>query len=152
MAYVSEKTYQEYMTRGIPKENDVLFTTEGPLGEVALVPPNFKFSLAQRIIVLRPKNSRVIPKFLKWILQNKKIRSRYIGLSTGSTLEGIASKWFKKLYLVYPSNLKEQSRISSILDNIQDDLNMQQELMDKYLELKKGLMQKLLTGKIRVKV
>ena len=40
VVYVSEKIYDEYMTRGIPKEDDVLFTTEGPLGEVALVPKN----------------------------------------------------------------------------------------------------------------
>lgn len=45
ITFVSEKTYEEYMTRGIPQEDDVLFTTEGPLGEVAFVPKNFKFSL-----------------------------------------------------------------------------------------------------------
>src|ERR1700687_3019370 len=60
--YVTEETYKKYMIRGLPQENDVLFTTEAPLGETALVPTT-RFSLAQRIMILRPVK-QIDPKFL----------------------------------------------------------------------------------------
>ena len=149
ITFVSEKTYEEYMTRGIPQEDDVLFTTEGPLGEVALVPKNFKFSLAQRIIVLRPK-SKIIPKFLKYLLLDRKVRTRYEGLATGTTLGGIASKWFTKLFLPYPKDISEQQQIASILSNIDAQIDSQTQYKEKLERLKKSLMQKLLTGEVRV--
>ena len=151
ITFVSEKTYEEYMTRGIPQEDDVLFTTEGPLGEVALVPKNFKFSLAQRIIVLRPK-SKIIPKFLKYLLLDRKVRTRYEGLATGTTLGGIASKWFTKLFLPYPKDISEQQQIASILINIDAQIDSQTQYKDKLERLKKSLMQKLLTGEVRVAI
>jgi len=152
ITYVSEQTYNEYMTRGIPKENDVLFTTEGPLGEVALVPPNFKFSLAQRIMILRPKSKKINPQFLKYLLLDRKVRIRYMGLATGTTLGGIASKWFTKILLPYPEDISEQETIANTLLCVEKQIVQQQGYKSKLDNLKKGLMQKLLTGQIRVKV
>lgn len=150
LAFVSQETYNEYMTRGIPQENDLLFTTEGPLGEVALVPKNFKFSLAQRLIVLRPKSKKILTQYLQYILLNDKIRRQYFAFSTGSTLGGISSKWFKKLLIPYPKNIKEQEKIASTLSNIDNAIQKNQLYKSNLVLLKKGLMQNLLTGKLRI--
>ena len=150
LTYVSKTTYDEYMTRGIPEKNDVLFTTEGPLGEVALVPENFIFSLAQRIIVLRSKSKKLHYGFLMYLLQDRKIKTRYEGLSTGTTLGGIASKWFTRLLLPFPESYDEQQKIASILSSVDDNINKLESKKDSLDKIKKGLMQKLLTGQIRV--
>lgn len=50
--FIEFDEYSSWMTRGLPKINDVLLTTEAPLGEVALV-QNENIALAQRIILLR---------------------------------------------------------------------------------------------------
>ena len=145
VTFVTEKTYDEYMTRGIPQENDVLFTTEGPLGEVASVPKNFRFSLAQRIIVLRPKNQRLDSNFLKYILQDRKVKSRYEGLSTGTTLGGIASKWFTKILVPFPKLVSEQQKIGSILSNVDELISSYDDTIQATKKLKQGLMQHLIT-------
>ena len=150
ITFVTEETYEKYMTRGIPKEYDVLFTTEGPLGEVALVPKNFKFSLAQRIIVLRPKTKDIDSTFLKYLLLNRMVKDRYEGLSTGTTLGGIASKWFTKLFLMFPKDDNEQRKIASILSNIDAKIYDLESKKTSLENLKKGIMQKLLTGQIRI--
>jgi len=150
ITFVTEETYDKYMVRGIPKEHDVLFTTEGPLGEVALVPKSFKFSLAQRIIVLRPKTKDIDSNFLKYLLQNKMVKDRYEGLSTGTTLGGIASKWFTKLFLMFPKDVNEQQKIASILSKIDSKISDFESKRITLENLKKSLMQKLLTGQIRV--
>ena len=52
--YISEKSYQEWMTRGFPKIGDLLITTEAPLGNVARIEYQPDFALAQRVIDLQP--------------------------------------------------------------------------------------------------
>ncbi len=52
--FVAEDEYSEIMRRGLPRKGDLLFTTEAPLGNVALV-NRADVALAQRIIRFRMK-------------------------------------------------------------------------------------------------
>ncbi len=109
LAYVSEGTYSTFMTRGIPQPGDILFTTEAPLGEVAPVPEQ-RFSVAQRIMVLRPTPELWSPLFLMYQLMSPEVQSRIRRKGTGSTVTGVASRNFKPLALrVAP--IPEQRRI-----------------------------------------
>ncbi len=51
----------------------------------------------------------------------------------------------------WPSK-SEQTQIASILSSVDDKINTQQTELERLQSLKKGLMQDLLTGKVRVKV
>ncbi len=53
--YINEATYASWMKRGIPQKEDVLFTTEAPLGNVAQINTGGKIALAQRIITMMGK-------------------------------------------------------------------------------------------------
>ena len=57
----------------------------------------------------------------------------------------------RKIYNVKLPLLTEQKRISEILNTAKKEINMLRELADQYRTQKRGLMQKLLTGKWRVK-
>ena len=82
--------------------------------------------------------------FLKHI---KKLAS----FSQGSTIQGFTRKELSKFLIMLPS-LSEQKQIITILVEIDSKIS-ELESKKMYLEtLKKGLMQKLLTGQIRVKV
>jgi len=111
LAYVTEETYREYMTRGIPKEGDVLFTTEAPMGEAALVPRQ-KFSLAQRIMVLRPNPEFLTSHFLMIQLMSHQFQAKLSHRGTGSTVTGVSSRNFQPLSLVIPP-LDEQQEIAA---------------------------------------
>jgi type I restriction enzyme S subunit len=56
----------------------------------------------------------------------------------------------EKLLIKLPS-LKEQQKIADILSSVDEKLEVLLEKKVNYQELKQGLMQQLLTGKIRVK-
>jgi type I restriction enzyme S subunit len=43
--YIPTDNYDSVMTRGVPQINDVLFTTEAPLGNVCRIPPVFESSV-----------------------------------------------------------------------------------------------------------
>jgi type I restriction enzyme, S subunit len=121
MRYVDEKTYQQYMTRGIPQEGDILLTTEAPMGEVAEIPEQ-KFSIAQRIMLLRPSDI-LLPKFLKYQLISPYFQNQLKISETGSVVKGIASKNFKKHTIMIPP-LSIQKQIVAKLDHILGELEV----------------------------
>jgi type I restriction enzyme S subunit len=99
LKYVSEEAYEKYMTRGLPQTGDLLFTTEAPLGEVALV-PEVKFSVAQRLMILRPMKNLLDSKFLLYQLMSSRFQARLKRKGTGTTVTGVSSRNFKPVELV----------------------------------------------------
>jgi type I restriction enzyme S subunit len=146
--YVSEETYTEYMTRGIPNPDDIFFTTEAPLGNVAQV-PEYKFCFAQRVVVFRCKND-FSPLFFMYLLKTKIMQKQFLDWATGTTVTGISSKNMKFIKLYYPKSIQEQKKIGRVLESVDKYIDSEKENLLSLQELKKGLMQDLLTGKVRV--
>ena len=67
--YVTEEEYKKWMTRGFPKIGDLLFTTEAPLGNVAIIDIKERFALAQRVICLQ-LHKPDIATFLKLLIMS----------------------------------------------------------------------------------
>lgn len=111
LAYVSEETYEAYMTRGLPEDGDVLFTTEAPLGAVALAPMGKKFSVAQRMMILRPIKGLLSPKFLMYQIMALEFQGFIKQRGTGSTVLGVSSRNFRPTPIRIPP-LAEQKRIA----------------------------------------
>jgi len=124
--YISEKSYSERMTRGFPKVGDILFTTEAPLGNVALIeaPPNF--ALAQRVIDLQPfadMNSRCA----MYLMMSPIFQTLLDKNSSGMTAKGIKAGKLKQLELPVPPP-SEQARIIARVDQLMqicDDMETQ---------------------------
>jgi type I restriction enzyme S subunit len=108
--FVTQETYDNYMTRGIPEIGDVFFTMEGPLGEVAILHENRKFSLAQRMLLLRGQKEIFDSEYLAFALMCSGVQSAINMKATGSGVKGIAYKRFKHVQLPLPP-LAEQHEI-----------------------------------------
>ncbi|MBU4547649.1 MAG: restriction endonuclease subunit S, partial [Euryarchaeota archaeon] len=120
--FISEEDYEDWMSRGMPKEGDIVITTEAPLGEVAQL-DNKKIALAQRLITLRGKKEVLNNNFLKYILQSPLVQNGLEIRSTGTTVMGIRQSELKKVLLPIP-NYTEQKRISDILINLDKKINL----------------------------
>lgn len=124
--FISEEEYKKRMTRGFPQENDVLFTTEAPLGNVCRIPKGIgKFCTGQRIITLHPKNGIIISEYLEYVLLSDEIQSEIWKNSTGSTVKGIKSKLLAKIKIPVPS-LQEQKKFKNKIN-----------IIDKIIEIEK---------------
>ena len=121
LRYVTEETFDTFMTRGLPVEGDLLFTTEAPMGEVAFV-PNTRFSLAQRIMILSPARDCLRPRFLYLQIQSSAFQNRIRFRKTGSGVTGISSRNFKPAGIAI-APMSEQARIAdeveSLLSNVE---------------------------------
>lgn len=99
--YISPKDYDSWMTRGLPKAGDVIFTTEAPMGEVAQLDGS-KVALAQRVLVLRGKENLLNNTFLREVLRTDPTKEQLRRRSTGSTVLGIRQKEFRKVTIPLP--------------------------------------------------
>ena len=82
--YISKETYDKVMVRGFPKEGDVVFTTEAPLGNVCRIPYfETEFYIGQRIVTLQTE--KLEPIYLEYALSSDDFKMKYMGKSSGST-------------------------------------------------------------------
>jgi len=140
--YIEEDKYENWMSRGIPQAGDILFTTEAPLGNVALFPRDGKFALGQRLLTLRSKPDRCLPEFLFHSLLGPTMQEEIDFHSTGTTAKGIKSKVFVKLSFSHPG-IQEQQRIADCLTSLDDLIAAQTQTLEALKTHKRGLMQQL---------
>lgn len=114
--FVTRATYDMWMTRGLPREGDVLFTTEAPMGNAAVVHVSEQFALAQRVIDLRPYGG-LSSDFLVLQLLSESFRAILEDTATGLTAKGIKSAKLKRLPFAVPP-LGEQRRIVAKVDEL----------------------------------
>ena len=150
MSLNKEELYNKWMDGNEISKGDLLMTMEAPLGNIALVPDNRKYILSQRVVALKT-NDYIDNIFLMYLLMSDKVQHQFSVLSTGTTAKGINQKNLSKVLLLIPC-LKEQQKIASILSSVDQQIEEYEAKKEKLQRLKKGLMQKLLTGKIRVKI
>ncbi len=112
--FVSDTTYKEFMTRGIPRIGDVLFTTEAPLGNAAVVNIEERFALAQRTICFRVLGT-TNPKYAMILLLSPQFQKILIKNATGITASGIKSARLKLFPFATPPRA-EQRRIVAKVD------------------------------------
>ena len=146
--FIAESDFNSWMTRGIPTPGDVLFTTEAPMGNVALV-PEYRIALAQRLLTLCPKPNELSQDYLFWLLHWRHSTERLELLTSGSTVVGVKQSVFRKVEFTFPG-LEEQRRISAILNSFDSASESQRSKLTKLRSLKTALMQDLLTGKRHV--
>ncbi len=114
--FLSEQDYGEWMTRGFPKPGDVLFTTEAPMGNAAVVQLTEHFALAQRVICFQSYGA-LDPSFLVIQILSDQFQFILDKNGTGVTAKGIKASKLKQLPIAVPP-LAEQRRIVAKVDQI----------------------------------
>lgn len=117
--YIKPETYEEVMRRGIPLIDDILITTEAPLGEVALIKSEEIIALAQRVILLRINKKVADSKFIYQALKTPLMQGRLYARATGTTVLGIKNPELRKVEIPLPP-LPTQRKIASILSAYDD--------------------------------
>lgn len=100
--------------------------------------------------VLRAKNKKSISKFIYYFVSTHRFREQAQLNMTGSAgQKRVPTNFLKDIKVMLPS-LEEQIKITNILLSVDNQIEEYKDKKIKLKELKKGLMQQLLTGKIRV--
>jgi len=131
----------------ICSEEDVLMTRTGNTGQVIT---GYSGVFHNNFFIVKYNKSKAIKKYLVYYLQRPEIRNLMTSLAGLTTIPDLKHADFLNMPMIYPEDLNEQERIAQILGSIENRIQSEQNYLDKLTKIKKGLMQDLLTGRVRV--
>ncbi len=92
---------------------------------------------------------RIFPLYIVDYFRSNDGRKKIIQIAQGSTRYNLSKEYFLKLLIPIPE-YEEQKAISIIISDIDDEIKFLEQDLEKYKNIKQGMMEQLLTGKIRL--
>lgn len=144
--YINElpKNLQTYQRLQI---GDLIFSMTGNVGRSCWVSRD-NCLLNQRVGKIQTK--KINKQFLYHFLQNPKFIYDMIVCAQGGAQANLSVKDILKYHIYFPSDITEQESIANILSLNDKEIDLLHQKLAKLEEQKKGLMQVLLTGKVRL--
>lgn len=148
--YISEEYHKKLTKNDKPQKGDILYSRVGAnYGIAAVVEVEFEFSIYVSLTLIRIKKE-YNSVFYKYLLNSEFIRKQAdVGVFQGGGVPNLNVKVVEKFNMIVPPKF-EQDRIASILSTVDEKIEQYKNKKEKLEEVKKGLMQQLLTGNIRV--
>ncbi|WP_343101267.1 restriction endonuclease subunit S [Romboutsia sp. MSSM.1001216sp_RTP31141st1_G3_RTP31141_220114] len=144
--YVPSEVADKIKSYKIAKE-DLFISVAGTLGIVGMVPEELDgANLTENADKLC--DIKINKEFLMRVLQSKSIQNIIESEKTTSAQPKLALTRIREFSIPIPSD-EEQERIADILTSVDNEIVEYENKKQRLQELKKGLMQQLLTGKIR---
>lgn len=148
MRYISSELHAE-LRKGHLKKGDILITTRGEIGQIAIVPDRFVNSNINAQIVRINTNDKINNYFFAYSLMKSETQSTLLNLQTGSALKQLPVGKLNQVKISFPRR-EEQDSIANILKVIDSDIVSLDTKCQKYKNVKQGMMQELLTGRTRL--
>jgi type I restriction enzyme S subunit len=148
--YISEEVYEVEIKRTMMKKNDILMTRIGSIGAVKYIDWNPRASFYVTLALLKV-SKEVNPKFLSFALQSidfqKELwkRTLHVAFPIKINLGDIG-----KSKVCLPLNIEEQTAIANILTAADQEIDSLEKKRDLIAAQKKFLLNKLITGEIRL--
>lgn len=148
-----EKISEELSNRLIRSKlfkGDIVFPCVGTIGNAAVIREDSKFHINQNIAKITP-SEKVHSDYLVFVLMSNLVKNQIIKYNTSSSQPNVLVGSLRKFLVTLPP-IEEQLTILNSLQRIYSKKKREQQKLSQLQTLKKGLMQDLLTGKVRVKL
>ncbi|ENZ13236.1 restriction endonuclease subunit S [Enterocloster clostridioformis] len=130
---------------------DLLLTKDGTIGKVAFVTDLKRpATLNSGVFLVKPITDAYTAHFMFYVLESSVFKDFLQQLSAGSTINHLYQKDLVKFDLFVPPTKEEQEAIATILFDMDSDIHKLEEKLSKYQKVKQGMMEELLTGKVRL--
>ena len=146
------QTRAEQLDRHRLNRGDLLFSRRGDVARFALIDEKSEGALCGTGCLKAIPGRAHSPAYLAHLLQLDVVRAWLEQNAVGQTMPNMNTAILAALPLVVPAARAEQERIADILDSVDAKAIFLDEKRTNYQALKRGLMQKLLTGEWRVRV
>ena len=100
--------------------------------------------------MIRPIEAAFNPEFFYYLLCSSVFNDFLVQLSAGSTINHLYQKDFVSFAYKTPPTIDEQTAIAAILSDMDAEIVALETKLTKVRQIKQGMMQELLTGRIRL--
>jgi len=132
-------------------DGDLLVTRSGTCGLVDVYRKQAIPMVAAAFLIRFRLNDTVNPFFVRYLMMSTEIQEKVQLLASGGVQKNLSGTSLKTLKIPKPS-IEEQHKIVSVIESINKRISISNKKLATNVQLKKALMQDLLTGKVRVKV
>ena len=146
--FISEELYKKWMKSEIAK-NDILMTSEAPLGEVYYLTEKKKICLSQRLFCIRANPNVIKPSLLFCTIGSLGIQSQLHASATGTTVLGIRQAALRKVSVMIPP-LQLQSKAESVLETMFTNKETVEKKNTNLRQTRDLLLPKLISGELNV--
>lgn len=148
--FTSQKKADELLSCNIYPNEIILSKMGDPVARACIIPDFHKrYLMCSDGIRLVVDNKLYDSYFIYVYINFSKFRIQAENASTGTTRKRIGLKELKTLKIICP-NKSEQIQIAQILSDMDAEIKVLEKKLEKYKMIKQGMMQNLLTGKIRL--
>jgi type I restriction enzyme S subunit len=123
---------------------------DGLLGSAALVPPGGSYLHNQRLGKVKLLSPNVSSKFLYRVFNSRGYRAKVRETAAGTKVKHTSPFKLLEIPVTLPPTLAEQEAIATILTDMDAEIAALEGKLAKARQLKLGMMQELLTGRIRL--
>ena len=145
-AFISKAKYESYKNMyRFPSKGDILISAAGTIGRTVVYNGKPAYFQDSNIIWLAHTQKHILNIYLSYVYQiiNWNIEN--------TTIARLYNDNFNNTVVLFPKSLVEQQAIATILCDMDKEIADLEAQRNKYRLLKSGMMQKLLTGQIRLK-
>ncbi len=148
--YISERDYLHHSKKFNVEKNDILISRIGSIGVARMVRTNKPFIASYSVALIKPKDE-IDNEFLHYYLNSNLSQKVMIAYTIVSGNVNLVLGDLEKVPVLLPKD-SEQKKISQILRNLDLFIQQQKQYKIRLEQIKKGVIQKLLSGQIMVKV
>ncbi|MFZ2958554.1 MAG: restriction endonuclease subunit S [Candidatus Ozemobacteraceae bacterium] len=151
LVYIDDETHNTFPTTEL-KSGDVLLNITGAsigrsaMADACLVGGNVN----QHVCIIRADPTLVISRLINYFLLSAFGQRQIDSFQAGGNREGLNFGQIRSLKLPLPTNLSEQTTIVETLTDMDSEIAAQEAKLTKARQIKQGMMQELLTGRIRL--
>jgi type I restriction enzyme S subunit len=149
--FINEDKFKE-LHRFEVKTGDFIVSCSGTIGRIYQIPDNYQRGVInQALLKITINSSEIDEKYFFYQFTWDQFQNKVIDDTQGGAMKNLVGMdKFKKAELPCPPSLAEQKAIATILSDMDKAIESIETKKSKYLRIKQGMMQELLTGKTRL--
>lgn len=120
------------------------------IGRTAIIDKDNKYIMGDHIYLL--KVIKDDPHFINYSINSFRVNKSFRRKATGTAQLGLNKKSVEKQNIFLPKSKQEQEKIAQVLTTADKEIELLKKELEALKEQKHGLMQRLLTGEVRVEV
>ncbi len=145
---ISSEDYYSIIANGFPRKGDILLSCVGTIGRCCIYSGIPKVAFQRSVAFIRVKGCET--HYILQYMQSENTSKQLLNSANASAQAGVYLGAISDIEVYMPCCVKEQQAIAQVLSDMDSEIEHLEKKLSKYQQIRQGMMQELLTGRIRL--